>query len=95
MMWRAAAKYMAEKLAERWPVIFRGSIYFLIPFLGILGDKIGPMCMKDEWPSWPRILGACVIGAAAGFVGLRAYFDGSAQRWSDERKKNGNGAAPH
>jgi len=71
-----------------WPVIFRSGLFFVIGFLpGIIGE-IGDVLKKGQWPSGPQTLFAFLAGTLSGATALRAYFDGSAVRHSDELKKS-------
>lgn len=78
---------MKLKFISNWPVMFRGALYFLVAFLIPFTDGIKEFLVKDMWPSLPRVTLAFLVGMGAAFVALRAYYDGSAQRHSDEQDK--------
>lgn len=67
-------------------VTFRACLYFFAIFLGSIGDKLSPVFFQDQWPSLPYTVGSFIVALGLGLMALRAFFDGSAQRHSDELK---------
>lgn len=71
-----------------WPILFRGALYFLIPYLAIMAEKFGPFAEQDSWPSSVRLFWWNLLAIGSGLVALRAFYDGSAERHSQELKSN-------
>ena len=62
------------------PVILRATLYAVPLFLSPFADKLVDVLFKDEWPSPQKVVGCSIIGFIGMAIGLRAYFDGSAER---------------
>lgn len=89
---------MAALLAERWPLIFRTGMYFLLGALPILCAGFNAYG-KGEIKANTWLLVALFFHAAyEGLVGVKAYFDGSAATINAtilaKRNGNGNGDVP-
>lgn len=73
-------------IMKNWPVLFRATLYFLIAALPVMIEKLNAV-VNGEVKVVP--VGywwlAGVAGIYQGLVSLRAYYDGSAQRHSDEQ----------
>lgn len=69
-----------------WPVIFRGALYFLIPYLAIMAEKLGPFAEQDSPPTMLLLIWWNLLAVGSGLVALRAYFDGSSERHNQEQK---------
>ena len=78
-------------IAKWWSLIFRGLLYFGIPFLAILGERLSPFADKDSWPSLIKWTVSLIVASGAGLVALRAYLDGSAQRIGDDIRRKSSG----
>jgi hypothetical protein len=62
------------------PTTFRAFLYAIPLALAPFADKLVPILNGDKWPS-PQILVACsIVAAISTAIGLRAYYDGSAER---------------
>lgn len=72
-------------LKANWPVLFRAVLYFAISFLGAIGDKVAGILEQDAWPTPQRWVLAILVGSLTGFVAIRAFYDGSAQRHADSQ----------
>jgi len=72
-----------------WPVIWRGALYFLGVVFPLIGAGLKTYAEKGEWPSAIWCVWMFFTSFGAGFLTLRAYCDGSAQRHSDEIKNGG------
>ena len=62
-------------------VAVRGTLYFLIAVLTPLAAVYGECAQYHYWPDAPSIMYALLSGLLAGLVAVRAYLDGSAERW--------------
>jgi hypothetical protein len=71
--------------------LFRGGLYAVVLFLTPFADKVVPVLYQDKWPTLQVVVACCLVGLIAALVGLRAYFDGSAER---ARQANETAAGP-
>ena len=62
------------------PTTFRACLYFVPLFLTPFVEKLGDIMFKGTWPTWPQIVVCSLIGAINSAVGIRAFYDGSAER---------------
>jgi hypothetical protein len=68
-------------------VIIRGSLYFLIALLTPLASAVADGAQNGQWPTGQTLVAATLGGLVAGLVSLRAYLDGSNERF--EARRNG------
>ena len=71
-------------------IVGRALLYFSIAFLTPLSSLLNRGAHTDTWPTTISLVATIVAGILSGAVAIRAYFDGSAQRFSDAQKSNGN-----
>jgi hypothetical protein len=62
------------------PVTFRAILYAIPLFLGPFADKLVPLMWDGKWPTPQSFVASAVLGTVAVAIGLRAYYDGSAER---------------
>lgn len=60
---------------------FKASLYAFALFLSPFADKIVPVLFDDKWPSAQMTMGCVILGTIAAAIGLRAYYDGSYERF--------------
>ena len=72
-------------------IIGRAILYFSIAFLTPLSSLLNRNSHTDTWPTMVSLVATVVAGILSGAIAIRAYFDGSAQRFTDAQKTNGNG----
>ena len=69
------------------PTTFRALLYatplFLTPFV----DNALKVMEKDLWPTPQSLVRCAVLGLVAVAIGLRAYYDGSAERARQDETK--------
>ncbi len=73
-------------------VILRAALYVLIALLTPVAGVMSEAALGGNWPSVQALVSAALSGAVAGLVALRAYLDGSNERF-EAGKRNGNGGA--
>ena len=64
-------------------VIIRAALYFAIALLTPISAEIAECATYGYWPPAVKIISAGLGGIVAGLVALRAYIDGSAERYSN------------
>ena len=69
------------KLSEGWLNVLRCSLYFWTSVLTPVGVVIHSYAVNQSWPDNVEILDAGVTGLIAGLIAVRAYVDGSNERW--------------
>jgi hypothetical protein len=75
-----------ETVVRWWPVIYRASLYFAIAVLAVFAAELKPYADAEVMPSAGKLSYIAIGAVLSGLVTIRAYFDGSAQRRSDELK---------
>lgn len=60
--------------------ILRALLYALVLFLTPFADKVVPLLYNNQWPTAQVIVACAIVGLIAALIGVRAYFDGSAER---------------
>lgn len=73
--WQKSAVYLF-----RHPVRFRGLLYAVPLFLAPFTEKLPDILFRNEWPTSQQLAGCALMGTVTLCVGLRAYYDGSAER---------------
>lgn len=76
------------KISEGWMTAIRCALYFGIALLTPIAAAIGETAMYGYWPSSPVVASAALSGMVAGLVAVRAFLDGSNERY-EARKRNG------
>jgi len=66
-------------------VIGRAVLYFGIALLTPLSALFIQADKLQIWPSWLSVFSIILVGTVQGLIAIRAYFDGSAQRWTDSQ----------
>ncbi len=62
----------------------RGWLYFSISLLGAYCAKVAEVLIGGAWPTTPMIVGTAILGATQGLIAVRAYIDGSAERYKQD-----------
>jgi hypothetical protein len=79
-------------------VIVRAALYFLIALLTPVASVMSEAAVGGSWPSLSALASAALTGTVAGLVALRAYLDGSNERFEagnaprDRRESDRGGA---
>lgn len=83
-------------VADWWSSIWKGAVYFLIPFLPVMGEKLAPFAEKDVWPSPQKWLVYLIFATGAGLVAVKAFLDPGHQQTKDRLngKHKGDTAPP-
>ena len=66
-------------------IILRAGLYFSIAFLTPVAAALGETALYGYWPSRVAVASAALSGTLAGLVALRAYLDGSNERYEAGR----------
>ena len=66
-------------------IIVRGALYFGVAFLTPISGAVAETAMYGYWPPLVSVASAALAGAVAGMVAVRAYLDGSNERWEQGR----------
>ena len=69
-------------------VVGRAILYFSISVLTPVSALLTDTAKTDTFPSKAKFIACLITGVLAGAVALRAYFDGSAQRWADKNNQS-------
>ncbi len=75
-----------------FPVLWRGTLYFLGVVFPTVAVALKPYAEKGQWPNVIWAVWIFFFSFGSGFLTLRAYCDGSAQRHTDELKRSGDTA---
>ncbi len=78
------AKQLVLSFIKNWPVIWRANLYFWGSFIVALSEKLCAILFNDVWPSLPYAIGSFLAAFGVALIALRAYYDGSSQRHTDE-----------
>lgn len=68
-----------------WLNVARCSLYFFVALLTPVSAVISDAATQGAWPLASQIVAAFLAGTVAGLVAIRAYLDGSNERWIQER----------
>ena len=71
-------------------IVVRASLYFLISVLTPISAAFGEAAMYGYWPAMVTIVAAALAGLVGGLVAVRAYLDGSAERFAGKDRDAGN-----
>jgi len=71
-------------------VLLRGALYVGIAVLTPMAGVYAECAQYHYWPDAPSVMAALLAGFLAGLVALRAYLDGSNERYEQARR----GGAP-
>ncbi len=66
------------------PTATRGWLYFGIAVLTAVCAKIVDVLIGGQWPPLTMIVGVALSGTLQGLIAVRAYIDGSAERYKQE-----------
>lgn len=69
------------KLSPGWLNVIRCGLYFAVSFLAPIASVFDTRATADAWPSAIAVVSAAFGGLVAGIVAVRAYLDGSNERW--------------
>lgn len=62
------------------PTTVRAILYAVALFLTPSVEKLAPILSEGKWPTAQSLVLCLLTGTVAAVIGLRAYFDGSAER---------------
>ncbi len=61
-------------------IMLKGMLYAIPLFLAPCIEKLADVMQDGQWPTPQRLTFCGMLGLSAACIGLRAYFDGSAER---------------
>jgi len=74
------------KLTDGWLNVIRCGCYVLASWLTPLAALLAGTAETDTWPSVVRIAAALLTGLVAATFALRAYLDGSNERYQQKQE---------
>jgi hypothetical protein len=63
----------------------RCALYFAVSFIAPISSVFDTRATASEWPSLISVVSAAMGGLVAGLVAVRAYLDGSNERYQQAR----------
>ena len=71
-------------------ITFKAALYAIPLFLAPVCEKTGDFLLNGIWPSYQTVVFCVMLGLIQSCIGLRAYFDGSAERATNNEQQKQN-----